>query len=42
VVLDGILGTNLDGRKECLGLWICETESLKYWAPDLPAMIYSK
>jgi putative transposase len=26
-----IVGINLDGLKECLGLWICETESAKYW-----------
>jgi putative transposase len=26
-----IVGINLDGIKECLGLWICETESAKYW-----------
>jgi putative transposase len=26
-----IIGVNLDGQKECLGLWICETESAKYW-----------
>jgi putative transposase len=26
-----IVGINLDGQKECLGLWICETESAKYW-----------
>jgi putative transposase len=26
-----IIGINLDGQKECLGLWICETESAKYW-----------
>ena len=26
-----IIGINLDGQKECLGLWVCETESAKYW-----------
>ncbi len=26
-----IVGINLDGQKECLGLWICETESAQYW-----------
>jgi putative transposase len=26
-----IVGINLDGQKECLGLWISETESAKYW-----------
>jgi len=26
-----IVGINLDGKKECLGLWVCETESAKYW-----------
>ena len=31
VALYTIIGINLDGLKECLGLWICETESAKYW-----------
>jgi len=31
VALYTIIGINLDGQKECLGLWICETESSKYW-----------
>jgi putative transposase len=31
VALYTIIGINLDGQKECLGLWICETESAKYW-----------
>ena len=26
-----IIGINMDGKKECLGLWLCETESSKYW-----------
>jgi putative transposase len=26
-----IIGINLDGQKECLGMWVCETESAKYW-----------
>ena len=26
-----IIGINLDGLKECLGMWVCETESAKYW-----------
>jgi putative transposase len=26
-----IIGINLDGKKECLGMWVCETESAKYW-----------
>jgi putative transposase len=26
-----IIGINLDGHKECLGMWVCETESAKYW-----------
>jgi putative transposase len=26
-----IVGINLDGQKECLGLWLSETESAKYW-----------
>jgi transposase-like protein len=30
VALYTIIGINLDGQKECLGLWICETESAKY------------
>ncbi|WP_127471567.1 IS256 family transposase [Thiomicrorhabdus aquaedulcis] len=25
------LGINLDGRKECLGLWLSENESSKFW-----------
>jgi transposase-like protein len=37
----GILGINLDGRNERMGLRICETECLRYWAPVLSAMIYS-
>jgi putative transposase len=35
VALYTIIGVNLDGQKECLGLWICETESAKYWLSDL-------
>jgi len=31
VALYTIIGINLDGQKECLGLWISETESAKYW-----------
>ena len=31
VALYTIVGINLEGQKECLGLWICETESAKYW-----------
>ncbi|MGD8540063.1 MAG: IS256 family transposase [Candidatus Aminicenantes bacterium] len=31
VALYTIIGINLDGRKESLGLWVCETESAKYW-----------
>jgi len=31
VALYTIVGINLDGQKECLGLWICETEFAKYW-----------
>jgi transposase-like protein len=31
VALHTIIGINLDGQKECLGLWISETESSKYW-----------
>ena len=30
VALSTILGIYLDGQKECLGLWISETESAKY------------
>ncbi len=26
-----IIGINMDGKKECLGMWVCETESAKYW-----------
>ncbi len=25
------LGINLDGHKECLGLWVSESESAKFW-----------
>ncbi len=25
------LGINLEGRKECLGLWLSENESSKFW-----------
>ena len=25
------IGINLDGKKDVLGLWVCETESSKYW-----------
>lgn len=25
------IGINMDGIKECLGLWFCETESSKFW-----------
>ena len=31
VALYNIIGINLDGQKECLGMWVCETESAKYW-----------
>jgi putative transposase len=31
VALYTIIGINLDGQKECLGLWIGETESAKSW-----------
>jgi transposase-like protein len=27
----GVLGIDLEGRKELLGLWISETENVKYW-----------
>jgi putative transposase len=26
-----IIGINLDGHKECLDMWVYETESAKYW-----------
>ena len=35
VALYTIIGFNLDGQKECLGMWICETESAKYWVSVL-------
>jgi len=35
VALYTIIGINLDGQKECLGLWISETESAKYWVSVL-------
>lgn len=31
IAVYNIIGINLEGRKECLGLWICDTESSKYW-----------
>ena len=31
IAVYNIIGINIDGHKECLGLWICETESSKYW-----------
>jgi putative transposase len=31
IAVYNIIGINLDGKKECLGLWICENESSKYW-----------
>jgi putative transposase len=35
VALYTIIGIKLDGQKECLGLWISETESAKYWVSVL-------
>ena len=35
VALYTIIGINLDGQKDCLGLWISETESAKYWVSVL-------
>ena len=26
-----IIGINLEGKKECLGIWIMESESAKFW-----------
>jgi hypothetical protein len=31
VALYTIIGINLDGLQEFLGLWACETESAKHW-----------
>lgn len=31
VAVYAIIGIDLDGNKECFGLWIAETESSKYW-----------
>ena len=31
IAVYNIIGISTEGRKECLGLWICETESSKYW-----------
>lgn len=31
VAVYAIVGIDLDGNKECLGLWISESESSKYW-----------
>ena len=27
----GVVGIDLEGRKDVLGLWISETENAKYW-----------
>jgi transposase-like protein len=35
VAVSTIVGINLDGQKECLGLWLSETESAKYWLSAL-------
>ena len=29
------IGVNLDGRKDVLGMWIGENESVKFWATVL-------
>ncbi len=29
------IGINLDGRKDVLGMWVCENESAKFWATVL-------
>ena len=34
----GIIGVRLDGRKECLGLWIAETESASFWLTVMNSM----
>jgi transposase-like protein len=31
IAVYNIIGINMEGQKECLGLWICDTESSKYW-----------
>lgn len=31
IAVYNIIGVNMEGEKDCLGLWICETESSKYW-----------
>lgn len=31
IAVYNIIGITTAGRKECLGLWLCETESSKYW-----------
>jgi len=31
IAVYNIIGITTAGRKECLGLWLCETESAKYW-----------
>lgn len=31
IAVYGAIGIDIDGNKECLGLWIAETESSKYW-----------
>jgi transposase-like protein len=29
--MDVVIGVNLQGKKELLGLWLCETEGAKFW-----------
>jgi len=31
VAVYNVIGINMDGRKECLGIWIYDSESSKYW-----------
>jgi transposase-like protein len=31
IAVYNIIGITLEGCKECLGLWLCDTESSKYW-----------
>lgn len=31
IAVYNIIGINLEGKKECLGLWLGDTESSKYW-----------
>lgn len=31
VAIYNIIGISMEGKKECLGLWVCQSESSKFW-----------